>query len=346
MPKFFDNSLARHLEELRHVAYPFDEMRKLASSTQLDSKLAELRQQADILDKLSGDSTLKRVLPKDPLSDARKIMDDAAFRMYGQFVDTISSGIAKFDAPFLNALDEIRLSKRFIDDPLRGLDLDSAYQKIQGILTATQIDTGVLGGSSLLDRYADSLRDLHGRIASLYHDSLFNVLDKSLQESVFPSLAALRDGIIGPLSGLMIADPLERHGMFTWEGSGKRNPAFGSAVFFAASPSLQQLPPSSRKLFIECHIDCSICEDPMIAEEEERYWESPGKLRVSIRIVPICSACTRRAKESPDYWDEHLAHLIGKSRPSLHLIRGKGNGGTGPKSRSHLRLVKPEENDD
>ncbi len=345
MPKFFDDSLARRLEEVRSITSPFDEMRKLAHLTRFDSEIAGLRQGADLLERLSGGAALERTLRKNSLSEALERMDSQTRALRTKLADLLPPRIAELNAAFSHTLEEIKLPKGFIDDPLRGLNLYSASREIQGILTATQIDTGVLGVSSLLDRYVDTLQDLHGRIAGLYQNPLASVLDKSLQESIFPSLAALRDGIISPASGLMMADLLERQGIFTWEGPDKRTPVVGSAVFFAASPSLQSLPPSSRKLLIECHIDCSICGDPMIAEGEEWYWESQRKLRVFIRIVPICSACARRAKESPDYWDDHLTHLKGKARPQLHLIRGKGNGGTGPKSRSHLRLVKPEEND-
>ena len=233
-----------------------------------------------------------------------------------------------------------------MDDQLRGLDLSNVSQRIQGIFAATQGETGLLDVSPFLDGYVDTVRDLHGRIADLSQAPLVNSLDKSLQESIFPSLAALRDGIISPASGLMIADSLEQQGILTWERLGKRNPAFGAAVFFAAPPSPQVPPPSSRTLLIECHVSCSICGDPMIAAGEERCWESPGKLHISIAVIPICSACTRKATESPDYWDAHLAHLIGKSRPVLRLIRGKGKGESASGRRGHLRLVKPEEDDD
>jgi hypothetical protein len=35
-----------------------------------------------------------------------------------------------------------------------------------------------------------------------------------------------------------------------------------------------------------------------------------------------------------------------KPRPSLRLIEGKGNGEGSPKKRDHLRLIKPEEDDE
>ena len=200
----------------------------------------------------------------------------------------------------VSSLQEVGNPGRLLRDQLNSLDLHSTSRQIQDMLAGFQIDSNAVGLVSPVDRYVDTLRDLQKQFAGIVDESLFNSFNKNIQESTFVSFAALRDGIIGPLSGLMIVDPLERHGMFTWEGADKSNPAFDSAVFFAASPTLQPLSPTSRKLLIECHISCSICREPMIVEGEEQYWESSGKLRIFIRrlsdLLNLCEKSKRIAR--------------------------------------------------
>jgi hypothetical protein len=325
-----------------------EKVKELTSTARLAEELAQVRDTLALNEtqKLQVASVLGVAAQGIPLPGTLASIGIGDLGLKASLAGSTALEHAALTTSLVNSLQEIGNSGRLLRDQLHALDMHDATRQIQDLLAGFQVDLNALGIVSPVDRYVDTVRDLQRQFANIVDKSLFNSFNHNLRESIFPSLAALRDGIIGPASGLMIADPLERHGILTWEGTGKRNPSFGSAAFFAASPDLQPLPPSSRKLFIECRIECSICGDPMLVEGEERYWDSPGKLRVSIRIVPLCSACTRRAKESPDYWDEHLAHLIGKARPVLRLIRGKGKGEPVSKRRGHLRLVKPDEQDD
>lgn len=353
MSRFFDDSLARHLEEMQRITQPLrdiqlvsEKFKEMTGAARLAEELAQVHHSlpSDEMQKFSTASMLGVAAQGMPLPGTLASM--GVLELEASLAGSVVLEHAAPKASFLNFREEIESSGRLWRDQCKALDLYSTSRQIQEMLAGSQITSGAFGPHSFIDRYTDALRDLQKHVASFSHVDLVNSFHKSLQESVSSSLAALRDGIIGPASGLMIADPLERQGIFTWAEPRKMDPIFGSAALFPAPPSLQQLPPSSRKLLIECHIDCSICGDSMLVEGEERYWDSPGKLRISLRIFPLCSACTRRAQGSPDYWDEHLARLLEEPRPSLRLIRGKGKVGTEPKRRDHLRLVKSEEDDD
>jgi len=353
MAKFFDDNLSRQIEEIERVTLPFNDLQRLVGefekttgAARFAKEIAELHKPLDIMQQLSAPSALELAMREDAISKVIEKIGSSDLLLHEKFIDSISSRIVELNTPLSITLEEIGASRSLIDDTLRALDLHSTSQQIQKILAGPQIDSCVLRMSSPVDHYVDTLRDLQKQIAGFYNNDLFDSLNKSLQESIFPSLVALKEGVIGPAAGLMITDPLRQHGIFSWEWPSDEAPVFGSAIFFAAPPSLRQIPSSSRELFIECQIVCSICGDPMLVENEERYWNSPRKLTISIDIVPLCSACTQRADGSPEYWLANLSHLIERDRPALRLIRGRGTGSTGPKKLGHLRLVKPEENED
>ena len=336
MTKFFDYRRYRELETIRRMTQPLEELQRFSreierttSVTRLAqgiSQIAQMGKTVDIASHLAAPVSIELA--------AQKLVDPLHLRT----VDVVSSAS--------KIMGGLEISKSLVSDYLRAMDLHSVSLQIQEMFASSEIDTKAFGISTALNPYIESLRDIQGHLARSFNQDLFRSFSKDLRESIYLSLAALREGVIGPATGLMIADPLKQHGIFSWEWPSDKEPIFGSAIFFAARPSLQQIPSSSRELFIECHISCSICGDPMLVENEERYWNSPRKLTISIDIVPLCSACTQRANGSPEYWSENLSHLIERERPLLRLIRGRGTGGTGSKRRDYLRVVRPEENED
>jgi len=155
-------------------------------------------------------------------------------------------------------------------------------------------------------------------------------------------------GQMEPDTGIMTVDQLKQRGTFTWvqEKDGKLN--FASAVWSKKPAKRLKKVVSPPNLSVVYEVKCSDCGELILPDNEKCYWESANELTISIGITPSCANCGSYALNGEILEDcsEQFSRPVKKrSKPTLSLIQGNGNGEARSQSRAPLYLVKSEKDD-
>jgi hypothetical protein len=91
------------------------------------------------------------------------------------------------------------------------------------------------------------------------------------------------------------------------------------------------------EITIEATITCAFCDSPMIDHECSFRWKGNRKGAINISVIPVCTTCTRRSMEDPQYVSNALRRL---TSPRLRIVKG---GTTDGVARGRLHLVKDDD---
>jgi hypothetical protein len=206
-------------------------------------------------------------------------------------------------------------------------------------VTSLRDFTKTLGSPFEMTRAYDTIARLQESIARSYAVDHVPLWGAHLATIAAPSSALLGTGMFDRATGILSAFDAIGASLAWLRPDERGEPTFAAAALVKRSPPKAS---SVRRINVSCNVQCSICDDPMLVQAKNFHWESDDEIVIDLGVVPICSACTRRAQDDPSYWSEHLAHLM---RPRFELIDGGGDGGGEPAAEGILRIVDDDERD-
>lgn len=221
------------------------------------------------------------------------------------------------------------ITKRFAEQ-VKGVNaLSEQFAKMDSIAKAYS--------TSIFANQASAYSRLLDRMRPVVPESFVPALDRKLFDAIAPSATFL--GALGENSGLLtnLEGVDDVVGTVSWVA-----PDDDEAPAVHAAGILDHAPGAGERLDIEVAIKCGLCGELMPVPQRSVEWQSPRKVRINVKVLPVCPRCVHEVQGSPEYWIEKFEEL---QRPKLKLIRGDGQnpdhaGG------DHLRLIEDGEDEE